>query len=243
MEQMTVEAGRADLLLQQLGACTSQFDVFRCLREVTQSYGFRYFSVNSMPRDSQFRLSDTVIITSAPSDLIKRQDGFESSESNPVVAAIRATGAPFEVRFGERERGDSRKFDRVEQILSEFDLSTWLIVPVFTPGAGEAVISYLGNRPSLKAFELAELALLSSKAKDRLTMVSAQDKPQASPLTERELECVVWTAAGKTSVEIAKILNLSEHTVNHYLNNATRKSGTVNRTQTVASALRNGWID
>ena len=51
------------------------------------------------------------------------------------------------------------------------------------------------------------------------------------------------TAAGKTSVEIAKILNLSEHTVNHYLNNATRKSGTVNRTQTVASALRNGWID
>ena len=243
MSQTTVEKDRADLLLQQLDACSSQFDVFRCLREVTQSYGFRYFSVNSMPKDGQFRLSETVVITSAPSELIKRQDGFDKSDSNPVVAAIRATGAPFEVRFGERAKGDCRKFDQVEQTLAEFDLSSWLIVPVFTPGAGEAVISYLGSRPPLKAFELAELALLSSKAKDRLTMVSARDKPQASPLTERELECVIWTAAGKTSVEIAKILNLSEHTVNHYLNNATRKSGTVNRTQTVASALRNGWID
>ena len=160
MSQMTVEADRADLLLQQLGACSSQFDVFRCLREVTQSYGFRFFSVNSMPKDSQFRLSETVVITSAPSELIKRQDGFDKSDSNPVVAAIRATGAPFEVRFGERVKGDCRKFDQVEQILAEFDLSTWLIVPVFTPGAGEAVISYLGNRPPLRAFELAELALL-----------------------------------------------------------------------------------
>ena len=41
---------------------------------------------------------------------------------------------------------------------------------------------------------------------------------------------------------IAEILTLSEHTVNHYLNRATKKLDTVNRTQAVAKALRIGLI-
>jgi DNA-binding CsgD family transcriptional regulator len=61
-------------------------------------------------------------------------------------------------------------------------------------------------------------------------------------LTDREIDCLNWTAAGKTSVEIAEILTLSEHTVNHYLNRATRKLDTANRTQAVAKALRIGLI-
>jgi len=54
---------------------------------------------------------------------------------------------------------------------------------------------------------------------------------------------LTWTAAGKTSAEIAEILGLSEHTVNHYLNKATKKLDTVNRTQAVAKALRVGLIE
>ena len=42
--------------------------------------------------------------------------------------------------------------------------------------------------------------------------------------------------------EIAEILTLSEHTVNHYLNRATKKLDTVNRTQADAKALRIGLI-
>ena len=40
------------------------------------------------------------------------------------------------------------------------------------------------------------------------------DMPQLPP---RELECLKWTAAGKTYSEIAIILHLSEHTVRSYL--------------------------
>ena len=42
--------------------------------------------------------------------------------------------------------------------------------------------------------------------------------------------------------EIAEILGLSEHTINHYLNRATKKLDAVNRTQAVAKALRLGLI-
>lgn len=40
---------------------------------------------------------------------------------------------------------------------------------------------------------------------------------------------VRWTAQGKTSVEIAELLSISEHTVNTYMNNAIRKLDCVNR--------------
>lgn len=61
-------------------------------------------------------------------------------------------------------------------------------------------------------------------------------------LTRREIECLAWVSEGKTSNEIAKIVSLSEHTVNHYLLAATRKLNTFNRTEAVVKALRAGLI-
>jgi DNA-binding CsgD family transcriptional regulator len=57
-------------------------------------------------------------------------------------------------------------------------------------------------------------------------------------LTTRELEVLRWTSQGKTSVEIGKILSLSDHTINAYMNTAIKKLDCVNRTQLVAKALR-----
>lgn len=231
-------------LAEQLAACASQFDVFRYLREITQRFGYRYFAVNSIPREGHARMSETIIITSAPSDLIKRHDEFDFTASNPIALRMRSTGAPVEFRFDTPTTVfDGTEHSTMLSVLREYDLNTWLAVPVFTPGRSEAVISFLGNRDPAVYSELAELVLIGAYTQDRLSQVSARTRAPASPLTERELECLVWTSAGKTSLEIAKILDLSEHTVNHYLNNATRKSGTVNRTQTVAYALRNGWIE
>jgi len=59
-----------------------------------------------------------------------------------------------------------------------------------------------------------------------------------SPLSGRELDCLGWSAAGKSSEEIAVILALSTHTVNEYLKAAMRKLNAVSRTQAVAIACR-----
>lgn len=62
------------------------------------------------------------------------------------------------------------------------------------------------------------------------------------PLSPRERECLQWTAAGKTSWEIAAILRLSRTTADGYIASATRKLGAVNRTQAVAEGIRRGVI-
>jgi DNA-binding NarL/FixJ family response regulator len=55
-------------------------------------------------------------------------------------------------------------------------------------------------------------------------------------LNERERECLTWSARGKTSPEIAAILNLSKRTVNFHIENACRKLNVATRTEAVVKA-------
>lgn len=61
-------------------------------------------------------------------------------------------------------------------------------------------------------------------------------------ISKRELECIRWTAEGKTSYEISVILNLSENTVNNYIATAAKKVGAVNRSHMISIAARSGII-
>jgi len=56
-------------------------------------------------------------------------------------------------------------------------------------------------------------------------------------LTEREKECLLWTAEGKTSQEISVILNIAESTVNFHLKNSVKKLDCINKTHAVAKAI------
>lgn len=74
--------------------------------------------------------------------------------------------------------------------------------------------------------------------------VCALTRPRlpATALAPREIDCLRWSAAGKTSGEIAAILGVSENTVNSYLAAAAQKLNAVNRVQTVAQAIRLGLL-
>lgn len=62
-------------------------------------------------------------------------------------------------------------------------------------------------------------------------------------LNDRELECLTWSARGKTSPEIATILNLSKRTVNFHIENACRKLNVSTRTEAVVKATSGHLID
>lgn len=67
-------------------------------------------------------------------------------------------------------------------------------------------------------------------------VVVPKQMPEAvAPLTQREIAVLRWSAEGKTSEEVAEIMNLSSRTVNFHLNNAVVKLGANNKT---AAAVR-----
>jgi DNA-binding NarL/FixJ family response regulator len=63
------------------------------------------------------------------------------------------------------------------------------------------------------------------------------------PFSQREHEVLTLAADGLTNKEIAYRLGISERTVQFHINSIFNKTTTNSRTEAVALALRNGWID
>lgn len=61
-------------------------------------------------------------------------------------------------------------------------------------------------------------------------------------LTEREKECLKWTAEGKTYQDISDILGISVRTVRFFLEGARTKLSCNNSTHTVVVAMQRGYI-
>ncbi len=75
-------------------------------------------------------------------------------------------------------------------------------------------------------------------------ITSAQYAPQpAIRLTLREKVVLQWSAAGKTSWEIAHILQCSESAVNFHFCNIRRKFGVSSRSAALLKAVSQGLIE
>lgn len=74
-------------------------------------------------------------------------------------------------------------------------------------------------------------------------VLEPEQKPVFPALTPRELEVVRWLKEGKSSWEIAMILNISERTINFHVANIMRKLNASKRTQVVVAAIKNKLID
>ncbi|MDK9698147.1 MAG: helix-turn-helix domain-containing protein [Siculibacillus sp.] len=119
------------------------------------------------------------------------------------------------------------------------------IADIAPPADRWAIVSLVGESEALLAAEAAMLGVLAAGLEVRIgdRAVGTAGTGRRDAISRRERECLQWTAAGKTTWEIAGILDISQNTVDGYIASAGRKLGAVNRTQAVAVALRRGLID
>ena len=92
----------------------------------------------------------------------------------------------------------------------------------------------------------AALARLARQAQNEA--ISLADSFQSKqtiehPFSPREHEVLTLAAEGLTNKEIAYRLGISERTVQFHINSIFNKTTTNSRTEAVALALRNGWIN
>ncbi|MGF6394044.1 autoinducer binding domain-containing protein [Pseudomonas plecoglossicida] len=66
--------------------------------------------------------------------------------------------------------------------------------------------------------------------------------PPIPKMTERELEVLKWSAAGKTAADVACILSLSQSTVNFHIRSVISKTNASNKAGAIAIAAMRGLI-
>ncbi len=88
-----------------------------------------------------------------------------------------------------------------------------------------------------------DFEMLIEVIRSRLNRVArvATETP-ATPLTQREIEALTWCARGKSSADIAVLMEVSERTVNFHITNAMHKFGVATRIQAAVKARLAGII-
>jgi DNA-binding CsgD family transcriptional regulator len=90
---------------------------------------------------------------------------------------------------------------------------------------------------------LQECRILANYLHGHVLRMNGHDAQQELLMSAKELDCLKWTAAGKTALEASIILGISERTVRFHLNAAREKLDCVTTTQAVAKAVAHHLID
>ena len=88
-----------------------------------------------------------------------------------------------------------------------------------------------------------ECRILANYFHSHVLRINGHDYEGDILMSARELDCLRWTAAGKTAWEASVILGISERTVRFHLNMAREKLDCATTTQAVAKAIVNQLID
>jgi LuxR family quorum-sensing transcriptional regulator LasR len=144
----------------------------------------------------------------------------------------------------------TRKQKEFYEDASSFGLRSGIALPIHGPLGELGVLCFANDMKPDHNFQqeahrllpvLSYFRDLIFEASLRL-MQPAKAHEQAPPITSRELECLKWCVAGKSSWEIAQILRRSEATVNFHFTSLRQKFSVSSRQQVVLKAIRFGLI-
>lgn len=218
----------------------TQFEIFRLMRHLSEQFGCRAFVVADLPDLTVSELAASSIITNCPPELMTLFDQGKFLGSSPIISTIRTSVLP--LKFNLRDAAHQRGSEEVMQLFNRFAMDSGAVFPVSDALGKRGWVGLAGCGVDFAPEQMMQLTYCCIHVYQRLSDLRLRDAKPTETLAERELACLTWTAAGKTSAEIAEILDLSEHTVNHYLNRITKKLDAVNRTQAVAKAIRRNLI-
>lgn len=164
---------------------------------------------------------------------------------DPVLLVAPTKRAPFLWKDVEALSTLSPRQRQVMRESREAGLKSGLSIPIHGPQGESYIVSLASDRdgidpePHLKNMQILAVQFGLTYAR---APAPFEEETKTNYLTERERECLTWTARGKSAWAISKILGVSEHTVNFHLKSAMKKLSTSNRVAAVVLAIRNGLI-
>lgn len=232
-------------IVGRLQIASSMPEILRAMRQAGGVFGYDTFIITNLPSEHEGSTESCALLPSWPEGWRKRYFQNNYLRIDPVACHVRRTTEPFlwsEAPFDRDERAPARVMGEA----TEFGLTQGLCVPIHHMTGLGGGVSFGAHRLTLSNEEKAALHLVAIYAYQRtdtlLREASRVPVRKSLRLTAREVECLKWTAAGKTSWEASEILRTSQRTVEFHLRNAALKLDAVNRVQCVAEALRHGII-
>jgi LuxR family transcriptional activator of bioluminescence operon len=234
-------------VFESLLVCGTVEELHSSATAIAREMGFEHFlygvQVNtSLTRPYRF------ILSCYPENWRKHYDEEGYANIDPTVSHCVKTSIPV---IWKNEIFKGRKEARVRSEAKDCGLVSGASFPVHGSRGEAAMLSLSTSRESREAQDdivamMGKAQLLTCylhEAVQRIVLSKGPIPLKKINLTEREKECLLWAAEGKTGWEIANIIKISERTVTFHLQNVIHKLGVVNRQQAISRALSMGLIE
>jgi LuxR family quorum-sensing system transcriptional regulator CciR len=236
---------RVDAFVRDVSDIEREPDLREALAEVSKEMGFSYFA-----------LAHHLDMRNAPRPAIRLhnypggwEDYFEEQglgRSDPVHRASQLTTVGFAWSRLPRMIQLTRRDQEVLGEAGTRGIGDGFTVPAHVPGEINGSCSFAtatGAPIRQDCLALAQLVgAFAFEAARRLARMRDTGRAEMPRLTDRQRDCVVWAARGKTDWEIARILGVSHDTVIEHLRHARQRYGVGKRAQLTVHALFDGSI-
>jgi LuxR family transcriptional activator of conjugal transfer of Ti plasmids len=225
-------------------AADNESDFERVATRVTQRLGFRWFAY--------LRITDNApaLISSYPKSWTSRYFASRYQQLDPVVRRARLEYDSFSWSGGASKSVGTREQRKFFDEAITFGIKSGITVPIrggfgriaaFTFATSESAA--LSEQLIAESRNVIQLVGLYFHTHATTKLDSGSISPAAGDvLTQRERQCLMWASRGKTSVDIAVLVDVAPRTVVFHLENARRKLGANSIAQCVAEALRRGLL-
>jgi LuxR family transcriptional regulator, quorum-sensing system regulator BjaR1 len=237
---------RAFDIVDKIDSASGLDQIIGILSSAGNSFGYENFSIAGLPMPGE-TIDPYIMVCGWPDEWSTRYREQNYVHGDPVIRQVRQANKPFMWADAPLETGDVAA-KKILNEAAEFGLVEGFAVPIYTTHGFQAIVTFGANELQLDKSEQAALHLVAIYAHQAIRSLLPNSGrgdgfwKLEKQLSLREIECMKWTAAGKTAYEISIITGLSDRTVEHYIASSLRKLNATNRVQAVAEAIRHRVI-
>jgi LuxR family quorum-sensing system transcriptional regulator CciR len=236
---------RAESFLRDVSETNTESELADALGAVCRELGFTYFALTHHV-DIRRAVQPAIRLHNYPPDWVEYHDQNNLGVSDPVHRASHVTSVGF--AWSEIPRMIALT-PRDHEILVRADgkgIGDGFTVPANVPGESNGSCSFAnpaGTPIREEDLPLAQLVgAFAFEGARRLWRVRHPITHPLPRLTDRQRECILWVARGKSDWEISRILGIEHETVVRHLKLARERYGVGKRTMLAVQALFDGSI-
>jgi LuxR family quorum-sensing system transcriptional regulator CciR len=233
---------RAEPFFRQFAEITTDAELAELLDGITGELRFRYWALSH--HVDLRRHCRAIRLHNYPGEWAEYYDAHSLGPSDPVHRASHVTALGFAWSRIPEMIALTPKDREILARGGASGIGDGFTVPAHVPGESHGSCSFANPTGTALPEEDLPLAQLigtfAFEAARRLWRV--RPARPAAQLTDRQRECLIWVARGKTDWEIARILGIAHHTVVMHLKHARDRFGGGKRTSLVAQALYDSSI-
>jgi LuxR family quorum-sensing system transcriptional regulator CciR len=237
--------GQAEAFLRDVSGTNTEAELIDALAVVSRELGFAHFALTHHV-DIRRAPQPAIRLHNYPGEWVEYYDDNSLGISDPVHRASHVTSygfawsdIPTMIALTPRDheillRGEAK------------GIGDGFTIPANVPGETHGSCSFANPRGRpIREDELPAAQLVGAfafEAARRLWRVRSPDAGPQPRLTDRQRECILWVARGKSDWEISRILGIQHETVVRHLKQARERYGVAKRTMLAVQALFEGSI-